>query len=81
MENTDGKLKHQLKIQKVSKMKNPTILINTKDLETFIKQVEAPVNNFKVGTLLTYEGIPIIAREHIEKGNIIIYDDFMRNYI
>ena len=49
MENTDEKLQHQLKMQKVREMKNPTILMNTKDLETFIKQVEAQVNNFKVG--------------------------------
>jgi hypothetical protein len=81
MKNTDEKLQHQLKMQKVREMKNPTILMNTKDLETFIKQVEAQVNNFKVGTPPTYEGLPIIAIEHIEQGNIIIYDDVMRNYI
>ncbi len=81
MTDTDEKLQHQLKMQKVREMKNPTILMNTKDLETFIKQVEAQVNNFKVGTPPTYERLPIIAREHIEQGNIIIYDDVKPNYI
>jgi hypothetical protein len=81
MIDTNEKLQHQLKIQKVREMKNPTILMNTKDFETFIKQVEAQVNNFKVGTKPTYEGMPISSTEYIEQGNIIIYDDFMRNYI
>jgi pyridoxine/pyridoxamine 5'-phosphate oxidase len=60
---------------KQREMKNPTILMNNKDLEALIKQVESQVDNFKVGTPPTYGGFPIIAREYVEKGNIIIYDD------
>ena len=59
----DEKTKHQLKIERVRKMKNPTVLMNSKDLEPFTKQLE------------TYEGIPIVIDEYIEEGNMIIYDD------
>lgn len=72
----DKQLQHQLKIKRVLEMKNPIIIMNDKDLETFTKQVESNVTNFKVGKNPTYQGIPIIAKEHIEKGEIIIYDDF-----
>ena len=59
----------------VREMKNPTILMNDKDLETFIEQVENQVNNFKVGKHSKYEGIPIIGRKQIEQGKFIIYDE------
>ncbi len=75
MENTDEKLQHQLKMQKVREMKNPTIVMNDKDLETFIKQVENQVNNLKVGEHPKYEGIPIIGRKQIEQGKYFIYDE------
>ncbi len=56
-------------------MKNPTILMNPKDLEAFVEQVEAQVHNLKVGKNPMYQGIPISANEYIEEGNLIIYDD------
>ena len=67
---------HQLKIKKVREMKNPTILMNTKDLETFVKQVETKVNNFKVGSNPTYAGLPIKTNKIIRRGELIIYDDY-----
>ncbi len=77
----DEKLRHQLKIKKVREMKNPTILMNKTDFETFKKEVEAKVNNFKVGENPTYEGVPIKTKDFIEQGNIIIYDDVMTNWL
>jgi len=71
----EEKIKHQLRITKVREMTNPTILMNEKDLQTFIKQIESKVNNLKVGKQPMYEGIPILVGIHIEQGNLIIYDD------
>ena len=55
--------------------------MNKTDFETFKKEVEAKVNNLKVGENPTYEGIPIKTKDFIEEGNIIIYDDVKPNYI
>ena len=77
----DEKLRHQLKIKKVREMKNPTILMNKTDFQTFKKEVEAKVNNLKVGANPTYEGIPIKTNDFIEQGNIIIYDDVMTHWL
>tara|TARA_R110000851_G_scaffold203920_1_gene355823 strand:- start:267 stop:560 length:294 start_codon:yes stop_codon:yes gene_type:complete len=59
----------------VKKMINPTILMNNKDLKTFMKQIEIQVRNFKVGKHPRYEGIPIIGGIHIKQGKFIIYDE------
>ncbi len=77
----DEKLRHQLKTKKVREMKSPTILMNKTDFQTFKKEVEAKVNNLKVGANPTYEGIPIKTKDFIEQGNIIIYDDVMTNWL
>ena len=72
--NMEEAIRNGIRESAVGKMKNPTILMNDKDLETFIKQVENQVNNFKVGKYPKYEGIPIISRKQIEQGKFIIYD-------
>ena len=72
----DKKLRHQLKIEKVREMKNPTILMNKTDFEKFTKEVEAKVNIFKVGDNPTYEDLPIKTKSFIKQGDIIIYDDY-----
>lgn len=72
-----SQIDNQAKIKRVREMKNPTILMNDKDLETFIKEVEAKVNNFKVGEHPTYAGIPIVEAKHIEQGTFIIYDNIV----
>jgi hypothetical protein len=68
---------YQLKMKRIREMKNPTILMNNKDLETFVEEVEAKVNNFKVGNNPTYAGIPLREAKHIEKGTFIIYDNIV----
>lgn len=65
---------NSMKIARVKEMKNPTIVMNDKDLETFIKQVESQVNNLNIREHPKYEGIPIIGRKQIEQGKFIIYD-------
>ncbi len=67
-------IRNSIKIARVKEMKNPTIVMNDKDLETFIKQVESKVTNFNIGYPPTYEGIQIIGLKHIEKGKFIVYD-------
>lgn len=74
----DDKIKHQLRIQKIREMKNPTILMNTTDFENFKKEVESKVTNFKVGLNPTYEGVPIKTSDIIEKGNLVVYDDVVQ---
>ena len=69
------KLRKQLTIKKIREMKNPTILMNGEDFESFKKEVESKVNNLKVGKNPTYEGISIMVRDFIEQGNLIVYDD------
>tara|TARA_R110000787_G_scaffold233593_2_gene340517 strand:+ start:365 stop:604 length:240 start_codon:yes stop_codon:yes gene_type:complete len=68
-------IEHQSKTKEVREIKNPTIVMNDKDLETFVEQVENQVNNLKVGKHPKYEGIPIIEAKHIEQGTFIIYDN------
>ena len=67
-------IRNSIKIARVKEMKNPTIVMNDKDLETFIKKAESEVNNLIIGDNPTYEGIPIIGLKHIEKGKFIVYD-------
>ena len=74
----DDKIKHQLRIQKIREMKNPTILMNTTDFENFKKEVESKVTNLKVGSNPTYEGFPIKTSDIIEKGNLVVYDDVVQ---
>ena len=68
-------IRNAIREKSVKEMRNPTILMNNKDLKTFIKQVEIQVCNFKVGKHPRYEGIPIVGGIHIEQGKFIIYDE------
>lgn len=77
-------IRDSIRIAEVRKIKNPTVVMNDKDLETFIKKIEAKVNNFKFGDNPTYEGIPIVGRKEIEQGKFFIYDgivDKLFNYL
>ena len=67
-------IRNTIRVAEVRKMKKPTVLMNDKDLQAFIKEVEAKVNNFKAGDNPTYEGIPIVGRKEIEQGKFFIYD-------
>mgnify|MGYP003653226611 CR=1 FL=1 len=68
------KIRNSIRIARVKEMKNPTIVMNDKDLEVFIKQIENQVNNLNIGDNPTYEGIPIKGLKHIEQGKFIVYD-------
>lgn len=74
----EKQIEHQLKIKKVREMKNPTILMNDKDFESFKKEVESKVNNLKIGDNTTYGGFPIIVRDHFEQGRLLIYDNSIK---
>ena len=73
----EEKLRNKLSTEMIEGMVNPIIVMHTKDLKAFIKQTEARVDNLKVGENPTYQGIPIKAREYVEKGQLIIYDDYI----
>lgn len=76
----DEKIQHQIRLQKIREMKNPTILMNTTDFENFKKEVESKVVNFKVGLNPTYDGIPIQTSDLIKVGNLVVYDDVKPHY-
>jgi hypothetical protein len=71
----EEKLIEELKKNKVREMKNPNILMNTKDLEIFLKEIEDKVSNFQPIENPDYMGVPIKARDYIQKGDLIIYDN------
>lgn len=71
----DEKIRHQLKIKKVREMKNPTILMHTKDFEAYKTELESTIQNFKVGENPTYQGIPVKTTDRIDRGTIFIYDN------
>ena len=76
----DKEIRHILKVKNVREMKSPVIVMNTKDFDCFKKEIESKMVNFEVGVNPTYEGIPIITKDHIEQGNVFIYDDVTRNF-
>jgi len=71
----DDKIRHELSIKKVREMRNPKILMNSEDFTAFKIELESKVTNFKVGDKPTYEGIPIVVRDYVDKGTIIVFDD------
>lgn len=71
------KIKEQLRIINIRKMKKPTILMNEKDFEEFEKNVELELVNFKSGNNPTYQGIPISTRYFIQRGEVIVFDNDM----
>lgn len=75
----DEKIIQQLRAKKISEMKNPTILMNKSDFDSFKERLESTVLNFKVGDKPTYQNIPIKVSTKIESGNIVVYDSL--NYI
>ena len=64
----------QLKIARIAEMKEPTILMNDKDLEVFESQLKKRVNNFKIGKNPKYRGAPIKTNKYLQRDTIIIYD-------
>ena len=61
------KLSRKIKASKVKEMKSPTILMNSQDLKFFVDKGEV------IGS--TLNDMPIISREYVEPGQIIIFDD------
>jgi|GEM_PF-2263818 len=71
----DNRIKQQLKIKKVRKMKKPIILMNSDDFDSFKQKLESTIQNYKTSKCPTYEGIPIKTNNVIERGCIVVYDD------
>ncbi len=67
----DEKLKEQLKIKAISEMKSPVILMNNKDFENFMEQIERAQDGSNPPT---FEGIPIIEKNFICEGEFFVYD-------
>lgn len=78
----EEKLKSELKIKmlKVLAMKKPTILLNSKDLESLINEFENKVN-VKQALPFTYQGFPVKSNDWMEKGTVIIYDDVWPHHL
>jgi hypothetical protein len=62
-------------------MKNPTILMNSNDFDSFTKELELKIFNFKVGRNLIYQGIPVKTSSMVENGNVVVYDDVFHNWL
>lgn len=77
----DEQIKQHLRQQKIRAMKKPTILMNDNDFENFKKEVESKTSNLKVGENPTYECIPIKINKFIKKGDVIVYDDVVKDII
>lgn len=71
----DEKIQQQLQIDKIAKMKNPTILMNHIDLKDFMLKLESNIAGFKIPINPTYEGNPIKGSDAIKRGEVIVYDD------
>lgn len=70
----------QIKIARIQEMKEPTILMNDKDLEFLESKLKSQVNNFKVSENPKYRGIPIETHKHLQMGRIIVYDNFNKPF-
>jgi hypothetical protein len=70
----DEQIRRKLQIEKIRKFKNPAILINTDDFNFFKSELEKDIVNYKVGKTPKYMDIPIIVKDHIQRGSVIIYD-------
>jgi len=76
----DEKLRQELRLKKIREMKNPTILMNETDFEVFKKEIESKTT-IVVGENPTYECVPIKTNNIIQRGNIIVSDDFSHNWL
>lgn len=74
----DDKIRHQLKINNIGKMKSPIILMNPTDFDNFKKKGASKVQNLKIGKNPTYQGIPVKTHNAVEKGSIVVYDGAVR---
>ena len=72
---TEKELYERLKVEKVRAMKNPIILMNTEDFESFKNELESKIVNFKVGDNPTFAGVPIKPTDLILKGTFTVVDD------
>ena len=74
----DEKIMLELKKDRISKMKNPTILLNKKDFEELKTRLESTIHNYTVAENPTYSGIPVKTSCFTDKGSVIVYDDISR---
>lgn len=70
----EKELIERLKVEKVRAMKNPIILMNIEDFESFKNELESKIANFKVGDKPTFAGVPIKPTDSILKGTFTVYD-------
>lgn len=70
------KIKHQIRVEKISKMILPTILMNQQDFDFLKEKVESSTNVI-LGDNPKYNDIPIKISRLLRPGNIIVYDDYM----
>lgn len=66
----------QLKVAKIAEMKEPTILMNDKDLDLLETKLKNQVNNFKIAKNPKYRGVPIKTDKYLQRSIIIVYDNF-----
>ena len=77
----EEKIKQEVRLSKIREMKKPTILMNETDFENFKNEVESKVVNLKLGDNPKYAGIPIKTCRIVEKGTVIVYDDWLNSWI
>jgi hypothetical protein len=77
---TDEQIIELLKRQKIAAMKNPTILMNSDDLNNFENELKSKVQNFKPGKNPKYMNVPIKSSPLFPRGEIIVYDKLITTY-
>ena len=77
MKELDEKLLHNARIAKIRSFKNPAILMNADDLNDFKDYIKNEVLGIDKSGIVKYMGIPIQARDYIERGTVVVYDQLV----
>jgi hypothetical protein len=77
---TDEQIIELLKRRRIAAMKNPTILMNSDDLNNFESELKSKVQNFELGKNPKYMNVPIESSPLFPRGEIIVYDKLITTY-
>ena len=70
----EEKFLFNLKVDHVAEMKDPIIIINEKDYEKLVLEVEGNMIGLMVGDSPSYNGISIVETSVMKEGEMVVYD-------
>ena len=59
----------------LDEMKNPTILMSSKDFEKLENELKEKITNFDAGNNPTFCGIPILKNDFTQNGYFVVFDN------